>query len=223
MRPSIFTCRPTLAQALFAGLLLASPLFLSGCWLFAAEERVNGKEVVAQYLGLDDKSVAIVVYVEQATVNEFPHAREEISAHIASQISQNLPKTRLLDPKDVIRWQDDTINWFGLSEKDIGKHFGTDRVLMIELLAYSAHMKDGYNDLQGNIRATAKVYEVDSPEAIPAWTGSFDTRWPKDGPLDSERTNEVVVRKHTLELFAENVVRCFHTHREIDKPIRNRE
>jgi len=222
MRPR-FRVPSACLQALMACFLLASPLLLSGCWLFAADERMRGKEVVAEYLGLADKSVAIVVYVEPATLNEFPDAREEVSAHIARQMRENMPTTRLLDPKDVIHWQDETINWVGLSEKDIGKHFGVDRVLMVEVLDYSTRMKDGYSDLQGNIRATAKVFEVDTAESVPSWTGSFDVRWPKDGPVDTDRVNEVVVRMRTLQSFSEKVVNCFYTHREVDKPIRTRE
>ena len=196
---------------------------LSGCWLAAADQRMRGKEVTAEYLGLENKSVAIVIFTDQALVNEFPDARAEISGFLANQMRSSLPTTRLLAPKDVIAWQDETINWFGLSESDIGQHFGVDRVLMIELLNYSTTSRGGVGDLQGNIRATAKIFEVDKLSQLPAWRGVFDVSWPKDGPVDVARTNESVVRQRTLEMFASRVTGRLFTHREMDKPIRTRE
>ena len=222
MRGELLAGKRVQRVGMLAGLLLTCSA-LSGCWLFAAQERVQGKKVTAEYLGLDNKSVAIVIFTDQAIVNEFPEARAEISGFIAKEMRMNLPTTRLLAPKDVIQWQDETINWFGLSEKDIGTHFGVDRVLMIELQNYSTTTRGGFGDLQGNIRASAKIYEVDNASNLPAWRGEFDVSWPKDGPVDVARTNELVVRKRTLEVFAERVVNCFYTHHEIDKPIRNRE
>ena len=212
-----------LSRCLLVGTLLAAPAVLSGCWLFAANEKARGVEVTAEYTGLQDKSLAIVIYTEQATVNEFPAAREELSSFIAKQIHENIPTARLLDPRQVIRWQDETINWFGLTEKDIGTHFGVDRVLMIELLGYSTRSGEGYGDLQGNIRASARIFETDGSAVSPAWRGNFDVRWPKDGPLDVSRTNELVVRKRVLEVFTEKLVRNLYTHREMEKALRTRE
>ena len=214
---------PSTRRCFLALALLILPVFLSGCWLFAADERVRGKPIAAEYLGLEGKSVAIIVYTERTLTNEFPAAREEISGHIAREMHQNMLKTRLLDPKEVIAWQDETINWFGLSEKDLAKHFGVDRIVWIELLSYTARPNGAYGDLQGNIKATAKVFEADGSENAPIWRGEYDISWPKDGPLDSNRSNELTVRKRLLSIFAERLVGCFYDHRSIDKPIRSME
>jgi hypothetical protein len=182
----------------------------------------RGRPVIAEYRGLDDKSVAIVVYTAQANTDEFPGARRDISSFVANQFRLHMPNTRLLNPDDVMNWQDDTINWFALSEKDIGKHFSVDRVLYIEVLTYEAKSDRNYGDLQGRLRANCKVFEVDAPGNAAAWSGVIDVSWPQAGPAGLGRTNEVTVRSRTLRAFAADLVGHFYDRANADIPLHNR-
>src|SRR3954471_19166121 len=134
------------ARAFMAVFLVAALAGLSGCYLLGAQARAQGREVAAQYAGLANKSVAIVVYVPAATIDEYSGTREEISTFVAAQMRQHLPTTRLLNPRDVVAWQNNTINWYALPEKDMGKHFSVDRVLYIEIAEYSTKRIIGYSD-----------------------------------------------------------------------------
>ncbi len=212
---------PRISRAALVAALLCCPLVLTGCWFFMASQEVSGKPIDAQYKGLADKSVAIVIYSDQATTNEFPAAREEISAFVAARFREHMPTVQLLDYHEVMNWQDDTLNWFALPEKDIGKHFSVDRVLYVELLDYSVSMSKGYGDLQGHIRANCKVFEIDTPTPTPAWTGLVDTTYPKDRPTDVGQSSPEAVRAKTLEDFADAVVSNFYDHNEIEKPLKD--
>jgi hypothetical protein len=181
-----------------------------------------GRAVVADYHGLDDKSVAIVVYTAQANTDEFPGARKDVSSFVANQFRLHMPNTRLLNPDDVLAWQDDTINWFALSEKDIGKHFSVDRVLYIEVLTYEAKSDKNYGDLQGHLRANCKVFEVEMAGNTPAWSGVIDVKWPQGGPVTAGRANEVTVRSRTLQGFAAELVGHFYDRTKADIPLHNR-
>lgn len=216
---SVFHAR----RALLLVALLASPFALSGCFLFAASAAVAGQKVEAQYRGLADKSVAIVIYTDQATTNEFPAAREELSSFIAAQLREHVPTAKLLDPREVINWQDDTLNWFGLSEKEIGKHFSVDRVLYIELLDYSVSENRGFGDLQGHLRANCKVYEVDAPGETPAWTSLVDVSFPTDRPLDPSQTSPDAIRARTLQRFTEQLINSFYDHQKFEQPLKDRD
>ncbi|HVS71662.1 MAG TPA: hypothetical protein VHQ47_10450 [Phycisphaerae bacterium] len=203
--------------------LMAVPFVFTGCWFFAASREVNGEKIPAQYTGLANQSVAIVVYADQASTDEFPNSREEIANFLTAAFHSKMPSVRLLDPREVMNWQDDTLNWNALEEKDIGKHFSTDRVLYIELLDYSTRANQGFGDLQGHIRADCKVFETDSPGDSAAWSGVIDVRWPKDRPLDPTTGSEVAVRKRVLEEFSNALVNCFMEHRQFDESIREQE
>ncbi|HVX85343.1 MAG TPA: hypothetical protein VH253_11225 [Phycisphaerae bacterium] len=214
--------RPLRQFLLMAG-LLAAPMALAGCWAFAASREVNGEKIPAQYTGLDNQSVAIVVFADEASTDEFPNSREEIANFLTAAFHTKMASVRLLDPREVMNWQDDTLNWNALSEKDIGKHFSTDRVLYIELLDYSTRANQGYGDLQGHIKAECKVFETGAPGTSPAWSGVIDVRWPADRPLDPTTGSEVAVRKRVLEEFSNQLVNCFVEHRQFDESIREQE
>jgi len=203
-------------------MLVALALALPGCWFFAASEQMNGKAVDAQYKGLDDKSVAIVVFADPATTLEYPNSREEISAFVTAKIQEGMPKVRLLNYKEVIRWQDDTLNWAAVPEKDIAKHFSVDRVIYIELLEYSTREPGSADLLRGRIRTVCKVFEAETPGDTPAWKNDFAVFWPEQMPEDVQHSSDRIVRKRVLDAFSEKLVWCFYDHHELEKTVREK-
>ncbi|MEI8194270.1 MAG: hypothetical protein WCI73_00005, partial [Phycisphaerae bacterium] len=208
---------------LAAGLLMGCVgMSLGGCgWLAMASERVSGKNVPADYKNLDDKSVAIVIYPDWATGLEYAGARDEIGAFTTAQFREFLPKTKLVNYKEVIHWQDDTTQWRNMDMKDIGKHFGVDRILYIEILDYRSRQPGAENLLQGRIHAMARIYETDAPGVAAAWEQEFDVSWPAiaEGPLKS---NDLTVRRRVLEAFSEQLVNNFHEHQVYGKNLHDR-
>jgi hypothetical protein len=194
---------------------------LAGCaYLAGAFEQNSGKKVLATYTGMDDKSVAIVTDVDPATALEYVSARAEIGAFVTAQFQQNMPKVKLLRYQDVIRWQDDTLQWQGLREKEIGKHFSVDRVLYIELLDYRTREPGATNLLRGRIHALARVFEVETPGPSAVWEKEFDVFWPPLEPQDVLHSNDTAVRKRVLEYFSEDLVGQFYDHRRFDPSVR---
>lgn len=214
---------PAGLSALPLALLLGASLALGGCeWLAMGTEKVIGKEVISNYPGLIDKSLVIVVYADPATTFEYPAAREEISAFVTGKFQKTLPSVKLVDYKDIIRWQDDTFNWQGLPEKDWGRHFSTQRVLYIELLEYSTREPGSQDLLRGRIRATCKVFETDAPGQTAAWTEQFKVFWPTDMPELASHSNDLAARRRVLEAFSEQLVNGFYDHREREIPTREK-
>ena len=203
-------------------LMLALAGALTGCWAAAAYEQMNGKAVDAQYKGLDEKSVAIVVYADPATTLEYPNSRDEISAFVTEKLQVGMPKVRLLNYKEVIRWQDDTLNWSAVPEKDIAKHFSVDRVIYIELAEYSTREPGSEDLLRGRIKALCKVFEADTPGDTPAWKNDFAVFWPEFMPQDVQHSSDRIVRKRVLDVFAEKLVWCFYDHKELEKTVREK-
>ncbi len=129
---------------------------------------------------------------------------------------------RLLDYREVLQWQDDTLSWGNLMEKDWGKHFGVDRVLSIELLRYDTREPGAQDYLHGRLMATAKVFEVDTPGQTATWQQDFDISWPEVEALGPGQGDETTVRIHLLDAFGKKLVGCFYDHRELDPSIRDK-
>src|SRR3954454_24432423 len=114
-----------------AALPLAA-LLLSGCGLlgFTSNNAAHIASYASPYEGLPGKKVAIIVYADPATLDEYPGIRREISDFLADELRLRLSvPPNILEPQEVIYWQTDTLNWTAISEKDIGRHFAVDRVL----------------------------------------------------------------------------------------------
>jgi hypothetical protein len=203
------------ALAPLSVLLMAA--MLAGCGFNPKPQVIHGSVYASEFGGLKNHSVAIVIYTEPATLYEFPRAREEISNFVATQMRLELPTTQVLSYLDVIDWQNSTMNWFGLTERDIGRHFSVDKVLFIEVLDYSTKRPVGWSDMQGRLRAKCKIVDCTagapegaSPGVSPAeWSGTIDTVWPTGGPLDPTQINEDAVRLRTLEIFSQTLVGLF--------------
>jgi hypothetical protein len=231
--------RVALAWAVIAGVAAAGGM--GGCGLFGiggtkSQENLVTRADATPYNGLANKSVAIVVYAPMATVDEYAGAREEISTFVATQMRGNMPTTLLVDPRNVVLWQDSTLNWANLPPADIGRHFHVDRVLVIQVLDYTMKRPLGVSNLQGRLRAQCQIFEVAAVTTAPtggaggestapalpaaAWSGLMDAAWPSGKPLDPTQTNENAVRLRTLETFSDLLVRYFYEHREPDTSIR---
>ena len=203
-----------------AVVVLGISLLLAGCGLFGGNKAPQGFTSATDYPGLADKSVAIVVYAPRATLEEYTGAREEISSFLVAKMRERMPTTRLVAPREVIYFQDDTLNWTSLTERDIGRHFSVEKVLFIQILDYSTRPIVGYGNMQGHLRAQCRIVDS-SPAAVAAatpgarpdveWKGIIDVRWPPDRPLDPTQTNEGAVRLRLLDAFAERLTQCFDT------------
>ena len=202
-------------------LVACVPLLLAGCGVFdglggmfsGARAKVpQGYTIASDYPGLTGQSVAIVVHVPRATLDEFTGARQEISDFVVADMRQHMPTTQLVAPREVIAFQDDTLNWASMPQRDLGRHFSVQKMLYIEVLDYSTRPAPGYADMQGHLRATCTVVDcgTEAAGAAPAWKGLIDVRWPAGKPLDPTQTNESAVRLRLLEAFADRLVRCFY-------------
>lgn len=197
---------PAIAYALLSLTLLT----LASCVGDPGDYGRKDKSIPVEYSGLDKKSVAIVVYADDATTWEYARARDEVSAFVAQSLRTAVPTARVLNYKEVLQWQDETLNWYALPVKDIGKHFGVDRVIYIEVLQYGSRENGSADLLRGHVKANCNIYEIDSGGADkPTWSKPIEKLFPEDGPEDPMKSNDLVVRKRALEGFASDLVAHF--------------
>lgn len=192
-------------------LLVVLPLALTGCGFFGGVySDLAGQPVAAQYTGMHKKSVLILVYTDTSTEFIYPQARKEVSSFVSYELRKHLPKSKLLPSSEVIDYQDNTPGWDALRVKTIGKHFGVDRVLYIEIIKYHTHAPGGRNLMQGHIEAHVAVYDTRLPGDGRVFSTLINTRWPKSGPEPVFHTDSSAVLYNTLQHFARSVVRCFY-------------
>jgi hypothetical protein len=185
----------------------------AGCnWLlpgiFLTEHK---KTVPAEFAKLKGKQVAVVVWAEPETLFDYPHVRLELSSYVTDKIRAELPSTRLIDPP---RIEDYVQQILDADPEQIGKHFGVDMVVYIELLEFQIRDPRAPDFVRPHIRASVAVYDLkaDPDEPRRYDLSVVDVVHPEHAPLLVSRTNIVTARQEAYVKFAEAVARKFYPH-----------
>lgn len=209
------TKRQTYRAALAAGLLLAGVLV--GCdagrymtYLFTDPQK---ETVRASFPGLEDSSVAVLIYVEEAILYDYPNVRLSLGSQLAATLEEHVPGIRVVSPVAIARYQDDNVHWDTADRTRIARDLKVDYVLLVSMLEYTLRQPGQMNAYQGRIIGEARVFDASKPEE------RADV-WSIDEPLevvypDVARYSPSYlqnIRQVSENRFADKLTRQFHTH-----------
>ena len=123
--------------------LIAMTLALPGCGagklagaMLQADEYQKKIEVNAKYSGLENKTIAVLVDADAATIYEHPTVVQNIAGGVSQRIARDVVGTRVLPSSAVINWQYRTPQWNSLPYGELAEQLNVDRVVMITLVEY---------------------------------------------------------------------------------------
>jgi len=201
-------------------LLAAVGLASSGCglelffsWLTAP--RHPKRNVPAEYK-LEADLLLILPYAGTEILFDYPTAAVEVSQRTAMEVARHLRRRvkRIANPAQVQAFQDSNLDWPSMSLAEIGRRFGADKILYIELSRYTMMEPDSVSLLRGRISAKVEVADVAAAAENPAYSTDVDIVFPPDRPVAAAEFPERVIRQVTTRLFAETVVKKFYDHEE---------
>ncbi|MGA1400617.1 MAG: hypothetical protein ACO38P_09530, partial [Phycisphaerales bacterium] len=103
---------------ILASLATAFAVGLGGCQVFGLAgaissqfERSKQIEVLAEYDGLRNRSVAVVVQSDPSMLYEYPTVGANVTANLSSRIATSVEGSQVLDPRIVLQWQYQTPHW----------------------------------------------------------------------------------------------------------------
>lgn len=197
------------------GLLATSGLFATGCKLLAAPWLMWGEEptktVPAEYPYLSGKKVCILVWTDADTRFEYPQAQEEIAEHVRVALERSVPNISVVPTKSVLAEIRKDRNWDRSNPAELGKRFGAERTLALEITEYTTRDRQNPHHYRGRIVAYIKVYDTSLPDSAPAFRTEVTTEYPREADAGyGER--ESAVRRGALEAFAEDVSKKFFDH-----------
>lgn len=199
--------------------LLAVLPLVSGCRgmrhlayvIFGGQE----EQVKAEFRGLSGKSVAVVIYCDRRVQFDYQDLPLTLSATVAEELRKNVKPSGIVDPRRVVKYQDDNIHWDEMDRTELGKAFGADYVLFICLVEFSTREPGSMNLYRGRITAECSVYRVSLPEREARVWGGQTVRvvHPEHDPTGLLRENDRAIRDVTEHLFAERLVKRFYDHK----------
>lgn len=206
-----------LVAALALGVGLTS---LSGCNVvgFVAQGVAGDPppiNVTAEYYGLQNQSVAVLVNADLPVMYAYPQAQLEVADALVNKIAANVEGARVVDARQSIEFQTRNIYWTTERYSVLAQKLKVSRLIVVELLDYRTREPGNAALYQGAITARVDVIEADGdrPDDV-AYSGHVNVTYPPDAPVPVPNTQEITVRKGVLDMFALAAGGKFYDHKE---------
>jgi len=175
-------------------------------------------DVKAQYLGLNDRSVAVVISTSDFTAFNYPNARALITKEITRRIKANVPGVTVSDPGQILKWQDDNPYWATRPPSALIRQLGVERLVLVEIGEYRTHEPGDKHVLRGVISATINIVEAEAADPD-NFGASFNKNVLYPSAVKS-KIGEVAVSEQKVEImtqtyFCEETAGLFFDHQLI--------
>ncbi len=203
-------------RLLAAGLLaLGAGVMGSGCQLgalvggmAASAQRKGVTEVSAQYRGLEGTTFAVIVAADRVIEADHPTVVPDLTVTVTKRLEENAGAAGRVPHQGVLAYQATNPSWSLMSPEEIGREFGVDRVVYIELIEYRLHEPGNEYLWNGVAAGRVRVYEMDASIAeYAAFERSIQASFPDGtgfGPAQvPQRTVEVALASRFVDLTTE--------------------
>ena len=203
-------------------------LFLAGCTLFGAlaGKVVPGQTIPAEYKGMANQSVAIMVWAGEGTLVDFPAIRLDLAGGLQNKFVQaQQAKTKELKgatfptkPAAIVQYQDNHPQYEATPITDLAPRFGASRLIYVEIENLQTRSDASVELYRGSALATVKVIEV-PPGGGPgkvayeesAISATFPPKAREEGTPDG---NDSIIYRGTVDALTTEIVKRFIPYQE---------
>ncbi len=208
------------AAAAIAG--AAAALGAGGCQIFGAVgamaesyKRGATHAVEPEYLGFDGKSFAVLVTADRIIQADKPGLLPGLTVAISERIRANTQASGYVPPEVMVAWLANTPRWKAMSNAEIAKALGVDRLVVIEVLEFRFHEAGNQYLWDGLASGTLGVFERDGP--IPdefAFRKQVNVTFPDKKGSTPQDIPEATVAERLQTRFVDRLVWPFYEHQE---------
>lgn len=195
---------------------VVSVLALSGTGCQLAYFGVSNRQepIRAEYGQLIDKTVAVVVWADQSTLDMDPYARHRVAKAVKYYMEASMPKTKFVDPADVAEWQDRLgAAWESQPIAAACKELKCDRIVRVDILEYTTRVRTARALRKGRITGTLNVYGTDDETGwLSLYSAEVSAMYPPEASTKVVDMSDGEVRRQTVEQFGGMVARKFYDH-----------
>ncbi len=172
--------------------------------------------VTAEYYGLENQSVAVLVNADLPVIYAYPQAQLEVADALARKITANVAGARVIDARQSYEFQVRNYHWTNERYSVLADKLNVSRLVVVELLEYRTRERGNAAVYQGVIIARVDVVEADGgrPDDV-AYSGTVEVQYPPGGkPIPVPSAQEVTIRKGMLDMFALAAGGKFYDHKQ---------
>ena len=168
--------------------------------------------VTAEYFGLQNQTVAVLVNTDRNILLRYPQAPLEVGAALSNDLAAHVPGVRMVDPRQCYEYQVRNIYWPTDRASNIARQLGVTRLIIVELNEYRTTEPGNNTIYQGQVSTAVYVAETDGPNPDDfVYETISQVTYPKE-PVPVPDVQEVTIRKGMLDRFAASVGRRFYDH-----------
>jgi len=178
--------------------------------------------VPADYRGLENQVVAVLVNLNEYAFARHPNAPTDLTWAVSKELREGVPGIHVINPDDIIQFQRDNPYWNTLRYGQLIRQLQVDRIVLLDVLEYSTHEPGNRHVFQGTIVADVKVIESPRADAVERPTNDglvysrvIEARHPKETSIGVVGTEERVVEVATLAEFSRRAAWLFYDHIEM--------
>jgi len=176
-------------------------------------------KVDAQYTKLENQKVAVIVAVPDIMRSRYPSAQTLLCRSISKEIRENVPGVVVVDPDQLVAWQNRTPYWTALSYGELIDKINVDRVVLVDVGEYTMYEPGNQNVMQGVIVANINV--IEEGQQINGGSGQglafqhrIESRFPEGRPVGLLDMDEESMEFATVKKFAVETGWVFYNHTE---------
>lgn len=155
-----------------------------------------------EYLGLAGQTVAVLISAAPAVTVQAAEAPAHLAVAIAGQIALNVEGSKLADPRQVTRFQEENPSWTIVPYGTLMSRLGVQRLVVVDLADYRLHEPGNIHMWQASAVAHVSVAAADAPDPDnPVFSTTVSVQYPPDQPLGALEGNAAGMElglNHTL-------------------------
>lgn len=184
-----------------------------------AEESQRLVETPPRYRGLENRTVAVVVQTDYATMFEHPGLVSTVTGGVTAWIGRHVPNAQVLSPDLVLEWQYRTPQWNALPLGDLPRQLTVDRVVFIDVLEYRLNPPGNRYLWDGVAVSRVGVVEADGLDPD-AFVDTFEivAKFPDMEGVGRESATASQIETGLLREFVKRNAWPFHLHYEPKYP-----
>ncbi len=168
------------------------------------------ERIPAEFNKLEGKKVAVVVWAPAETILQFPHMRLELASQVVYQMKQQVKAAQVQPAEPIATYQDRNLNWDAVPPPEIGKQFGADYVVFVELLEYSTRDPKLPSLFHGRAKASVVVHDVADPTT--RWSLTPAAAEYPTGYVKLPSSDDLTIHHQMLEILAGQITSKFFEH-----------
>jgi len=174
----------------------------------------KSETVKADYGKIGDRKVAVLVWADRSTLDEYPRARRQVCRAVTYQMKKHLPKARFVSPREVAKLQNDSSrDWQSMSNQELGKQLKSELLLRIDLLEFTPRASGTRELRKARVAATVNLYECRDDASLDAvYETEVHITYPTDSLHAAADMDESDLLHEAVDRFAEATTRKFYDH-----------